>query len=299
MSARLLDGKATSEAIRAELKEKVAVLAQKGIQPGLAVILVGDNPASASYVKGKTKACAELKMVGETFTYPESISHSELLALVRKLNGDSHYHGILIQLPVPEHLDSPSLLEAIDPNKDVDCFHPQNVGCLLLGRPTYAPCTPAGIMELLVRNGITLEGKHVVIVGRSNIVGKPLAALLIQKSSHGNATVTVCHTGSGDLSRYTRTADILVAAMGKAEFIPGSMIKSGAVVVDVGMNRVPDFSKKSGYRLVGDVHFDSAQEVASAITPVPGGVGPMTVTMLMANTVQAANLFSEKRKDQR
>lgn len=288
MSAVLLDGKATSEAIRAELREQVAALARRGVQPGLAVILVGDNPASASYVKAKTRACAELGMAGETLTYPESVSHDELMARVRKLSADPRYHGILIQLPLPEHLDSPSLLEAVVPEKDVDCFHPRNVGCLLLGRPTYAPCTPAGIIELLVRNGINPGGKHVVIVGRSNIVGKPLSALLIQKSPHGNATVTVCHTGSGDLSRYTRSADILVAAMGKAEIITGAMIKPGAVVVDVGMNRIPDSSKKSGYRLVGDVQFETAKEVASAITPVPGGVGPMTVTMLLVNTVQSA-----------
>jgi methylenetetrahydrofolate dehydrogenase (NADP+)/methenyltetrahydrofolate cyclohydrolase len=288
MSARLLDGKATAEAIQSGLREKIAALAQKGIQPGLAVILVGENPASASYVKAKTKACAELGMMGETLTYPDSVTHAELLARVRELNADSRYHGILIQLPLPGHLDSPSLLEAVVLEKDVDCFHPHNVGCLLLGRPTFAPCTPAGIVELLVRNGVAISGKHVVIVGRSNIVGKPLAALLVQKSLHGNATVTVCHTGSGDLSQYTRSADIVVAAMGQAEIITGSMIKPGAVVVDVGMNRVPDASKKSGYRLVGDVHFDSAKEVASAITPVPGGVGPMTVAMLMVNTVQSA-----------
>ena len=288
MSARLLDGKATAEAIRVELKEKIVGLARQGVQPGLAVILVGDDPGSASYVKGKTKACAELGMVGETLAYPETVSQAELTSKVRDLNADSRFHGILIQLPLPKHLDSPSLLEAINPEKDVDCFHPRNVGCLLLGRPTYAPCTPAGVVELLVRNDITISGKHVVIVGRSNIVGKPLAALLVQKSSLGNATVTVCHTGSGDLSQYTRSADILVAAMGKAEIISGSMIRPGAVVVDVGTNRVPDDTKKSGYRLVGDVHFDSAKAVASAITPVPGGVGPMTVTMLMVNTVQSA-----------
>lgn len=288
MSARLLDGKATAEAIRSELKDKIFGLAQRGVQPGLAVVLVGDDPGSASYVKGKTKACAELGMVGETFTFPETVSQADLLSRVRDLNADPRYHGILIQLPIPKHLDSLSLLGAIVPEKDVDCFHPQNVGCLLLGRPVYTPCTPAGIVELLVRNGITFSGKHVVIVGRSNIVGKPLAALLVQKSSSGNATVTVCHTGSGDLSRYTRSADILVAAMGKVEIISGSMIRPGAVVVDVGTNRVPDVTKKSGYRLVGDVHFDSAKEVASAITPVPGGVGPMTVTMLMVNTVQSA-----------
>lgn len=288
MSARILDGKATAEAIQAELRETIVGLARRGIQPGLAVVLVGDDPGSASYVKGKTKACAQLGMLGETLTYPETVSQTELLSKVKDLNADSRYHGILIQLPLPKHLDSPSLLEAIVPEKDVDCFHPRNVGCLLLGRPTYVPCTPAGIVELLLRNDIKISGKHVVIVGRSNIVGKPLAALLVQKSSLGNATVTVCHTGSGDLSRYTRSADILVAAMGKAEVISGSMIRAGAVVVDVGTNRVPDSTKKNGYRLVGDVHFDSAREVASAITPVPGGVGPMTVTMLMVNTVQSA-----------
>ncbi len=288
MSARLLDGKATAEAIRAELKEKLAVLAQKGIQPGLAVILVGDNPASASYVKAKTKACTELGMKGETLNYPATVSQEEILSKVKELNADPRYHGILIQLPLPKHLDSPSLLEAVAPEKDVDCFHPRNVGCLLLGRPTFAPCTPAGIVELLVRNGVTISGQHVVIAGRSNIVGKPLAALLIQKASRGNATVTICHTGSGDLAHFTRRADILVAAMGKARTITGAMIKPGAVVVDVGMNRIPDATKKSGYRLVGDVEFDSAEEVASAITPVPGGVGPMTVTMLLVNTVQSA-----------
>jgi len=296
MSAILLDGKACAQVVRAELKEGIQTLAGKGVRPGLAVILVGDNPASASYVASKTKACTELGMVGETLTYPESVSHAELMARVRKLNADGRYHGILIQLPLPNHLDSPALLEAIVPEKDVDCLHPHNVGRLLLGRPVFAPCTPAGIIELLVRNGIEVSGKHVVIVGRSNIVGKPLAAMLIQKARGGNSTVTLCHTGSGDLSRYTRSADILVAAMGKAEFITGEMIKPGAVVVDVGMNRIPDSAKRSGYRLVGDVHFDSAQEVASAITPVPGGVGPMTVTMLVANTVKAATLFAEGQR---
>jgi methylenetetrahydrofolate dehydrogenase (NADP+)/methenyltetrahydrofolate cyclohydrolase len=296
MSAVLLDGKACAQAVRAELKEGIQTLAGKGVRPGLAVILVGDNPASASYVASKTKACTELGMLGETLSFPERVSQDSLLGLVAKLNADTRYHGVLIQLPLPSHLDSPALLEAIAPEKDVDCLHPHNVGRLLLGRPVFAPCTPAGIIELLVRNGIEVSGKHVVIVGRSNIVGKPLAAMLIQKARGGNATVTLCHTGSGDLSRYTRSADILVAAMGKAEFIRGEMIKPGAVVVDVGMNRIPDSAKRSGYRLVGDVHFDSAKEVASAITPVPGGVGPMTVTMLVANTVKAATLFAEGRR---
>ena len=296
MSAILLDGKACAQVVRAELKEGIQTLAGKGVRPGLAVILVGDNPASASYVASKTKACTELGMLGETLSFPEGVSQDSLLGLVTKLNADTRYHGILIQLPLPSHLDSPALLEAIVPEKDVDCLHPHNVGRLLLGRPVFAPCTPAGIIELLVRNGIEVSGKHVVIVGRSNIVGKPLAVMLIQKARGGNATVTLCHTGSGDLSRYTRSADILVAAMGKAEFITGEMIKSGAVVVDVGMNRIPDSAKRSGYRLVGDVHFDSAKEVASAITPVPGGVGPMTVTMLLANTVKAATLFAKGQR---
>jgi methylenetetrahydrofolate dehydrogenase (NADP+)/methenyltetrahydrofolate cyclohydrolase len=296
MNAVLLDGKACAQAVQDELKEGIQTLAGKGIRPGLAVILVGDNPASASYVASKTKACTELGMLGETLSFPDRVSQDVLLRLVAKMNADVRYHGILIQLPLPNHLDSPALLEAIAPDKDVDCFHPRNVGRLLLGRPVLAPCTPAGIIKLLVRNGIEISGKHVVIVGRSNIVGKPLAAMLIQKVRGGNATVTLCHTGSGDLSRYTRSADILVAAMGKAEFIRGEMIKPGSVVVDVGMNRIPDSAKRSGYRLVGDVHFDSAKEVASAITPVPGGVGPMTVTMLVANTVKAATLFAEGQR---
>jgi len=296
MSAIILDGKACAQAVRGELKEGIQALAGRGVRPGLAVILVGDNPASASYVASKTKACAELGMLGETLSFPEKVSQDSLLRLIAKMSTDTRYHGILIQLPLPNHLDSPALLEAIVPEKDVDCLHPHNVGRLLLGRPVFAPCTPAGIIELLVRNGIEASGKHAVIVGRSNIVGKPLAAMLIQKGRGGNSTVTLCHTGSGDLSRYTRSADILVAAMGKAEFITGEMIKPGAVVVDVGMNRIPDFAKRSGYRLVGDVHFDSAKEVASAITPVPGGVGPMTVTMLVANTVKAATLFAEGQR---
>ena len=296
MSAIILDGKACAQAVRGELKEGIQALAGRGVRPGLAVILVGDNPASASYVASKTKACAELGMLGETLSFPEKVSQDSLLRLIAKMSTDTRYHGILIQLPLPNHLDSPALLEAIVPEKDVDCLHPHNVGRLLLGRPVFAPCTPAGIIELLVRNGIEASGKHAVIVGRSNIVGKPLAAMLIQKGRGGNSTVTLCHTGSGDLSRYTRSADILVAAMGKAEFITGEMIKPGAVVVDVGMNRIPDSAKRSGYRLVGDVHFDSAKEVASAITPVPGGVGPMTVTMLVANTVKAATLFAEGQR---
>ena len=296
MSAIILDGKACAQAVRGELKEGIQALAGRGVRPGLAVILVGDNPASASYVASKTKACAELGMLGETLSFPEKVSQDSLLRLIAKMNTDTRYHGILIQLPLPNHLDSPVLLEAIVPEKDVDCLHPHNVGRLLLGRPVFAPCTPAGIIELLVRNGIEASGKHAVIVGRSNIVGKPLAAMLIQKGRGGNSTVTLCHTGSGDLSRYTRSADILVAAMGKAEFITGKMIKPEAVVVDVGMNRIPDSAKRSGYRLVGDVHFDSAKEVASAITPVPGGVGPMTVTMLVANTVKAATLFAEGQR---
>jgi methylenetetrahydrofolate dehydrogenase (NADP+)/methenyltetrahydrofolate cyclohydrolase len=252
------------------------------------VILVGEDPASISYVTGKAKACAELGIHEETFRMPATTSEAELLQMVEKLNNDPKFHGILVQLPLPRQIDEKKVLLAIRPEKDVDCFHPYNVGKMLIGEPDYLPCTPAGVQQLLVRSGNDPAGKHVVICGRSNIVGKPLMAMLVQKAKGANATVTVVHTGTKNMTDYTRRADILVAAAGSPQMIKADMVKDGVVVIDVGVNRISDPTKKSGFRLVGDVDFDAVKEKASAITPVPGGVGPMTITMLMVNTVTAA-----------
>jgi len=288
MPAEILDGKQIAQEIRAEIIQDVLKLQLNGIKPALAVILVGENPASISYVTGKAKACTECGIASFTTRLPDDTPQEELLALIHTYNDDPAIDGILVQLPLPKHIDESRIISAILPEKDVDGFHPQSVGKMVLGQDTFLPCTPAGVIEILYRSGVTIPGSHVVIVGRSAIVGKPLANLLLQRGPRGNATVTVCHTGTEDISRHTLQADILIAAAGVPEMISGNMIKPGAVVIDVGVNRIPDTTKKSGFRLVGDVNFGEAREVSSRITPVPGGVGPLTITMLMANTVRSA-----------
>jgi methylenetetrahydrofolate dehydrogenase (NADP+)/methenyltetrahydrofolate cyclohydrolase len=289
LRAELIDGKAIAETIRNEVAADVAALASRGVVPGLTVVLVGDDSASATYVGAKEKASKAAGMNGETIRLPASTSQDELLALVERLNADASVHGILVQMPLPAHIDPDTVIRHILPEKDVDGFHPVNVGKLLIGHTDgFVSCTPAGVIELLVRSGVDTRGAEAVIVGRSNIVGKPMAALLVQGRAGGDATVTVCHSRTKDLAFHTRRADILIAAIGRAEMITGDMIKPGAVVIDVGMNTKPDATKAKGTRLCGDVHFDSAVEVASKITPVPGGVGPMTIAMLLRNTVRAA-----------
>jgi methylenetetrahydrofolate dehydrogenase (NADP+) / methenyltetrahydrofolate cyclohydrolase len=288
MSAQLIDGIAVSAEIRAELKDRVARLRERGHEPGLAFVIVGENPASISYVRSKAKACEETGLNNETIQLPDSTTQDELLDLVRKLNADPRWSGMIVQLPLPAHIDPNTVALTIDPDKDADAMHPYNVGRMLIGMAGPKSCTPNGVVELLVRTGNDPSGKHVVIVGRSNIVGKPLAALLVQKAKGANATVTICHTGTSDLSYHTRQADIVVAAAGVPNAITADMVKPGAVVIDVGNNRVPDSSRKSGYRMVGDIDYEPIREVASWVTPVPGGVGPMTVTMLLSNTVAAA-----------
>jgi len=288
-SATLIDGAAIGRLVRADVARDVARLQALGVVPGLTVVLVGDDPASAVYVRSKGKACEEAGMHGETIRMPADATEEQLLAQVDALNDDPRVHGILVQMPLPRHMSADKVIRRIRPEKDVDGFHPVNVGKLSIGeRDGFVPCTPAGAIELLVRSGVDTRGKDAVIVGRSNIVGKPMAALLMQDAPGGNATVTVCHSRTVDLTSHTRRADILVAAIGKPEMITGDMIKPGAVVIDVGINRVNDSSVAKGYRIVGDVHFASARAVASLITPVPGGVGPMTIAMLMQNTVRAA-----------
>lgn len=289
MTATLIDGKQMAEEIRAEIARDVAALAERsGIKPGLAAVLVGEDPASAIYVRNKRRACEEAGIFSETFDMPASTKQDELLAVVERLNADDRFHGILVQLPLPPQIDERAVIMTIDPDKDVDGLHPTNGGRLLEGRPRFLPATPAGVQVMLMRTGNDPSGKHVVIVGRSNIVGKPLAALLMQKAEGANATVTVCHTGTPDIGALTRQADILVAAMGRPYAITADMVHEGAVVIDVGMNRIEDATKKTGYRLAGDVDFDAVAEKASAITPVPGGVGPMTIAMLLTNTLRAA-----------
>jgi len=288
MTAQIIDGKQIAAEIRAELKDEVARLKEQGIVPGLGVILVGEDPASQSYVTSKERACEEMGIYSDDNRLPAETSQAELLALVRRMNDDSKINGILVQLPLPAQLDESEVLLAIDPAKDVDGFHPVSVGKMMIGEKTFLPCTPHGVVQLLMRSGVKIEGAHVVIVGRSNIVGKPLANMLIQKSPTGNATVTVCHTRTKDVAAYTRQADIVIAAAGRPNTVTADMVKDGAVVIDVGVNRVEDASRKRGYRLVGDVDFEAVKEKASFITPVPGGVGPMTITMLLYNTVESA-----------
>jgi methylenetetrahydrofolate dehydrogenase (NADP+)/methenyltetrahydrofolate cyclohydrolase len=289
LSAVIIDGKRIADDIKKEVKRNADQLkAEKGVVPGLAFVLVGDNPASHVYVRMKRKACEEMGFYSVTVEMPESASQQAILARIGEFNRDRRIHGILVQIPLPRQISEEEVVEVIDPKKDVDGLHPMNVGNLAMGRPGFRPCTPVGVQELLLRSGSDPAGKHVVVLGRSNLVGRPLANLLSQKQAGANAIVTMCHTGAEDISVYTKQADILVAAMGKAEIVRGEMIKPGAVVIDVGTNRVDDPSAKNGYRLVGDVHFDSASKVASAITPVPGGVGPMTIAMLLRNTLEAA-----------
>ena len=288
MSARIIDGVALGKTIRAEVAQEVAGLKARGVVPGLAVVLVGENPASKAYVGSKEKACLEAGMHSVKVSRPETTSEDELLAIVEQLNTDPAVHGILVQLPLPKHINTEKVLLRINPAKDVDGFHPVNVGKLVIGDPTaLKPCTPWGVIQMLLRNGIETRGAHAVVIGRSTIVGKPMANLLIQAGAGGDATVTVCHSKTRDLPAVVRGADIVIAAIGKAEFVTADMVRPGAVVIDVGINRVDDASKPKGYRLVGDVAYEPVAAKASAITPVPGGVGPMTIAMLMANTLQA------------
>jgi methylenetetrahydrofolate dehydrogenase (NADP+)/methenyltetrahydrofolate cyclohydrolase len=287
MNAQLIDGKKLATETRAEIARGVAALkAEKGVTPGLAVILVGDNPASVSYVTAKEKACREEGMLSREIRMPATVAEDELIAAIAKLNADPAIHGILVQLPLPKGFSEKRVIDAIAPEKDVDGFTPVNVGRMLIGDDCFLPCTPHGIIKLIEVTGMDLAGKHAVVIGRSNIVGKPVAALLSRKSI--NATVTLCHTGTKDLKAFTRTADVVVVAAGRPNTLTGDMLKPGAVVIDVGVNRVPDATEEKGYRLGGDTDFASCAEVASAITPVPGGVGPMTITMLLWNTLESA-----------
>jgi methylenetetrahydrofolate dehydrogenase (NADP+)/methenyltetrahydrofolate cyclohydrolase len=288
MSARVLDGTAIGKAIRDEVAAQVTRMKGTGRRPGLAAVLVGEDAASAVYVRSKGKACEEAGMHSVTIRLPVDTPEAELLSTVDRLNADPEIHGILVQLPLPKHIDSEKVLRRIDPAKDVDGFHPMNVGKLVTGDKTaFRPATPYGVQQMLIRSGIETKGAHAVIVGRSNIVGRPMANLLIQQGPGGDATVTVCHSRTRDLPAVTRQADILIAAIGKPEFVTADMVRPGAVVIDVGINRVDDASRPRGYRLVGDVAYDSVARIASAITPVPGGVGPMTIAMLLQNTLQA------------
>ena len=297
MTARIIDGKAIAAKVRGEIAERVAKFkTEHGFPPGITVVIVGDDPASHIYVRNKERAAQEVGMHGAIVKLHASISQAQLLQTVSELNGDPAVHGILVQIPLPDHLDEDEIVRAIDPRKDVDGLHPENVGLLFSGQTRFAPATPSGVQRILIEEGVEVRGAKIVIVGRSNLVGKPLAGLLLDRGKGANATVTVCHTGTKDLAAETRRADVLVSATGIPESITGEMIKPGAVVIDVGTTRVPDASKKSGYRLAGDVVFDEALEVASAITPVPGGVGPMTIAMLLGNVLTAAVAFAVSRK---
>ncbi|KAA3617470.1 MAG: bifunctional methylenetetrahydrofolate dehydrogenase/methenyltetrahydrofolate cyclohydrolase FolD [Calditrichaeota bacterium] len=287
-SSKILNGKEVAEFVNQRNSTHVELLKEKNIQPGLVVVLVGDDPASAVYVRSKGRMCEKLGILSSTHALPEETSESDLLQLIDKLNKDDKYNGILVQLPLPKHIDEQKVIEAINPLKDVDCFHPKNVGLLTIGSPYLLPCTPAGIVEILKYYKIETSGKEVVVIGRSNIVGKPVANILLQKSKFANATVTIVHSRTQDIKKHTANADIIVAAIGQANFLTSDMIKEGAVIIDVGINRVDDPTAKKGYRLKGDVDYDSVFEKSSAITPVPGGVGPMTIGMLMHNTIIAA-----------
>jgi len=293
LPARLIEGAVVGNAIRAELASEIAALRKRGIVPGLAAVLVGDNPASQTYVRMKGKACDEAGLYHETIQLPRETSQPVLLALVDRLNADPRIHGILVQLPLPQQIDTQRVLLRVDPRKDVDGFHPMNVGKIAISDPTgFRPATPYGVQQLLVRSSVETKGRHAVVVGRSTIVGRPMALLLLQDGPGGNATVTVCHSRTRDIGAITREAEILIVAIGKPRFVGGDMVRAGAVVIDVGVNRVEDASHPKGYRLVGDVNFEEVCGVASAITPVPGGVGPMTITMLLCNTVQAARQWA-------
>lgn len=288
MTAKIIDGKQIAAQMRAELKQQVEKLKLQAVTPGLGVILVGDDPASISYVTAKQRACEETGIYSDDNRLPADTSQKDLIALVNKMNADPKIHGILLQLPLPKHINETEVLLAIDPEKDVDGFHPINTGKMVAGQKSFLPCTAHGVVQLLLQSGVKIEGAEVVIVGRSNIVGKPLANMLIQKTPTANATVTICHTKTKDLAAHTRRADILIAAVGRPNTITADMVKDGAVVIDVGVNRLEDPTKKRGYRLVGDVDFEAVKEKAALITPVPGGVGPMTITMLLHNTVESA-----------
>ena len=294
MAAQIIDGKQVAADMRAELKDKVAKLKKEGVVPGLAVVLVGEDPASKSYVTAKERACEEIGIFSDDNRLPADTSQKDLIVLVEKLNNDPKINGILVQLPLPKHLDESEVLLKIDPEKDVDGFHPINVGKMVVGEEAFLPCTPHGVLQLLKRSNVPTEGAEVVVVGRSNIVGKPVANMLIQKNDMGNATVTVCHTRTKDLKEHCLKADIIIAAAGRPNTITADMVKDGAVVIDVGVNRIEDATKKKGYRLVGDVDFEAVKEKASLITPVPGGVGPMTITMLLYNTVESAEKAAKK-----
>ncbi|OYV72919.1 MAG: bifunctional 5,10-methylene-tetrahydrofolate dehydrogenase/5,10-methylene-tetrahydrofolate cyclohydrolase [Gemmatimonadetes bacterium 21-71-4] len=285
----LIDGVALAKKIRERVAAEAAALTARGLTPGLTVVLVGDDPASAVYVRAKGRASEEAGIRSDTIRLPATTSERDLLALVDRLNADRSVHGILVQMPLPKHIDADVVIRRIDPEKDVDGFHPYNVGLLLTGsKEGYAPCTPAGVMAMLRAYGVETRGANVVVVGRSNIVGKPMAALLVQAGADADATVTVCHSRTRDLAEHTRRADVIIAAVGRAHLITADMVKPGAVVIDVGMNRLADETAPKGYRLVGDVDFEGVREVAAMITPVPGGVGPMTIAMLLQNTVRAA-----------
>lgn len=289
MKAKTIDGKELAARTRAEIADGVAALkATKGVTPGLAVILVGDNPASVSYVTAKEKACREAGMYSREIRLPAETSEADLVKLVKDLNADPAIHGILVQLPLPKGISEQAVIKAIAVEKDVDGFTPENVGRMVIGEKCFLPCTPHGILKLIEFSGMDISGKHAVVIGRSNIVGKPVALLLARKGAHANATVTMCHTGTKDVAAFTKTADVVVVAAGRPNTLTGDMLKPGAVVIDVGVNRVPDASRPKGFRLCGDADFESCAEVASAITPVPGGVGPMTITMLLWNTLESA-----------
>jgi methylenetetrahydrofolate dehydrogenase (NADP+)/methenyltetrahydrofolate cyclohydrolase len=299
MTAVIIDGQAVAEAVRRELAGRIAALGARGVTPGLTAVLVGDDPASRAYVRGKARASAEVGIDARTVRLPADIGEADLLGLIADLNADPRVHGIIVQLPLPPHLDAARVTRAVRPEKDVDGLHPTNLGLLMRGEGVLLPATPAGVRELLVRTGHDPDGKHVVIAGRSTLVGKPLAAILMQKAKGANATVTVCHTGTRDLAAITRGADILVAAMGRPGMITADMVRPGAVVIDVGVSRVDDPTRPAGYRLVGDVDFASVVRVAGALTPVPGGVGPMTIAMLLVNTVTAAEGLPTPRDGER
>jgi methylenetetrahydrofolate dehydrogenase (NADP+)/methenyltetrahydrofolate cyclohydrolase len=295
MAAKIISGNDIATRIRGELQKEIEELKnQHGVTPGLAVVLVGENPASQQYVRNKNKAAHEIGIYSEQHNLDKSTSEAEVLKLVAKLNKDPKIHGILVQLPLPEQIDEKKVLNLIDPDKDVDGFHPMNLGRMMVGEPGFLPCTPHGVVKMLSYSGIKTSGRHVVVVGRSNIVGKPVANMLLQKADDADATVTVCHSRTKDLPSVTRQADILIAAIGRPEFVTADMVQDGAVVIDVGVNRVDDPSSPKGFRWAGDVKFDEVAEKASAISPVPGGVGPMTITMLLYNTVQSAKLHLRK-----
>jgi len=296
MAAKIISGTEMAKQIREELAKEVALLKEKNnVVPGLVTILIGENPASVSYVTGKQKTAKELGFYSVQDTQPADVTEEKLLALIDRYNRDPQIHGILVQLPLPKHINETKVLYAIDPKKDVDAFHPVNVGKLMIGEADYLPCTPSGIQQLLIRTGVKIDGAEVVVLGRSNIVGKPIANMLLQKQKGANATVTICHTGTKDISLHTRRADILIVAAGKPKAVTADMVKEGAVVIDVGVNRV-GMTKEGKAILCGDVDFEAVKEKASAITPVPGGVGPMTITMLMLNTIKAAKVAAEIKK---